>query len=153
MRQEVECEKLFHISGIEDELLQKSGVGFDRGHSRLETRRSTEQGGHLHSFHGCFQLVPGLTVMKPLPEIVTVREIREGAIERLLPTTDTSFDLAKNRSGRDVDATIEQIASVPTRHLCCFIPWMDCDPETLTVLERNQVPFPTFPGSHERYNS
>jgi hypothetical protein len=153
MSQQIERKKLFCFLWIKDEFFQEPRVGFERRQSRLQPRRPAEQRRHLHGFHGRFQFLPGLAIVIPFPEIVTIREISEGAIERFLSAAHARFDLTKDRSGSDIGAPVKQIVSLSTSGLGCFIPGIDRDPETLTACEGNHVTFPSLPGRDHRDDS
>jgi hypothetical protein len=122
MSQQIERDLLFYFCRIEDEFLQKSCVGFDRWQHSLQSRWSAEQGRHLHGFDRRLQFLPSLPIVKSFPEIITIGKICKSAVERFLSAADPCFNLTKDRSGSDIGASVEEIASVSTRDVGSLIP-------------------------------
>src|SRR5207244_128391 len=99
---------------VQDAFLQEAGVLLDRGQHAVQPRRATPYGGHLERLDGGLEFVPGLPVMKPLPQIVAFGEISQRPVEGFLSPADSRLDLAELRRRRPKRASVEQLASFAT---------------------------------------
>src|SRR5439155_7914381 len=95
-------------------------------------------GGHLERLDGDLEFVPGLSVMKPLPQIVALGEISQRPVERFLPPADSRLDLAEQRRRGPERASVEQLASFATRAGRRLIPGIPLQPDPLTAFHRHR---------------
>ena len=84
-----------HLGRIEDDLFQKYTVGFDSGQHLLEPGRTAPKRRHLQRLGGCFEFVPGLPVLEPIPQSIPICEIGQSTIQWLLAAAHAHLQMLK----------------------------------------------------------
>ena len=140
MGEQVQRHSFLDVLRIEDQFLQKPGVLLDRRQQPIEPRRSAPDGSHLEGLEGNFQLVPGSTIVKPLPETIAFSQIGQSPAKWLLPPAHAGLDETKLGRRRAEGTPIEQVAGFTTGHGGGFIPGVPLKPESLHAVDLDRFP-------------
>src|SRR5439155_17818644 len=112
------------LRGVHNELLQKSQILFQARDQRLDPRRAAEDGGHVKGLDGSLQGLPRRLVQEAVPAAVSLRQVGEGVVERLLPTADACLDVAEGCGSGGIRALVELFSRLAARGDRRLRPWI-----------------------------
>jgi hypothetical protein len=91
--------------------------------------------------------------VKALPQVIPLGKIRQGAIERLLPTAHAAFNLTEGGCRGHKCAAVEEFAALPPHAFGAFIPGIDRYPETFPAFECDRIAFTSLLGLDQGHDA